>query len=272
MLDQISHQRSRGEARISLTPTGIGTLSQTGSAKVLLPRCHGAAPEIVFLNSSGGLASGDRLDFSAALAPGRVATATTQTAERAYRAEGPRAECTVTLDLGAGARLDWLPQETILFEGAALHRRTRVNLRGDAQFLGIDMFVLGRIAMGETLRRVDLDDRREIRRDGRLVMMDPLRLTDQALGRADHDALLGGARAIGFLTLAGPGVETALPALRDALSHPAVRGAASARPGLVTLRCLAGDGWPLRQQMARLINRIRPGAQLPRVWQIQERS
>ena len=262
-------QRSAGAARVSVDGGRLTGLSQSGSAKALLPRSYGPAPEIVFLNTSGGLTSGDRLDYGVDLGPATRATATTQTAERAYRADGIPAQARVALTVGAGGILDWLPQETILFNGAKLDRETVVDLAEGAHFLGLETIVLGRAAMGETVTRLSLRDRRIIRRNGRVQVFDPFRLDDASLARAAGPALLQGARAVAVLILSAPGAEDQLPALRTALTEPDVTAAASALPGRVILRAHAPDAWPLRRQIARLIQILRPGA-LPRVWQSQE--
>ena len=262
-------QRSAGAARVSVNQGRLTGLSQSGSAKALLPRSYGPAPEIVFLNTSGGLTSGDTLDYRVDLGPATRAVATTQTAERAYRADGIAARARVVLAVGAGGMLDWLPQETILFDGAKLDRETVVDLAEGASFLGLETIVLGRAAMGETLGRLHLFDRRIIRRNGRIEVFDPFRLDDASLARASALALLQGARAVAVLILSAPGAEDQLAALRAALTEPDVTAAASALPGRIILRAHAPDAWPLRRQMARLIDTLRPGA-LPRVWQSQE--
>ncbi|WP_368661313.1 urease accessory protein UreD [Paracoccus sp. (in: a-proteobacteria)] len=256
-------QRSFGQARVALSGGRLAALHQAGSAKAML-RLHGQ-PEVVFLNTSGGLTDGDRLDLSLTLAQG-TATATTQTAERAYRASGPPARVTVSLTAGPGARLSWLPQETILFNDARLHRQTTVDLAPDAAFLGLETIILGRAAMGETVRCLDLTDRRVIRRNGRPLLVDPLRLTDAALDRATG-ALLGGARAMAVLMLVQDGAADALAPVRAVLSEPGVSAAASAWDGRLVVRAVAADGWPLRRQMIRLIETLRPGG-VPRVWQL----
>ncbi len=266
MFDTAPMQRSTGLAEIAMDQGKLTKLSQSGSAKVMLPRSYGPVPEVVFLNTSGGLTAGDRLDYRLTLAPGTCATATTQTAERAYRAEGDPAVAQVALSVGAGGALDWLPQETILFDGAKLDRTTTVDLSGDAAFLGLETIILGRAAMGETLRHLWLRDTRRIIRDGRIELFDPLRMDSAALGRAANPALLAGARAFAVLILSEPRAEDRLPALRAALTEPDVTAAASALPGRVILRAHAPDAWPLRRQMARLIETLRPGG-LPRIWQ-----
>lgn len=259
-------ERVRGAARVALRPGGrLGDLYQQGSAKAILPRVSGA-PEVVFLNTAGGLTGGDRLSYRLDLGAGLRATATTQTAERAYRAGQGRARMDVGFTVGPGGWLDWLPQETILFEGAALVRRTEIRLDPGAKgCLALETLVLGRAAMGETVTRLDLTDDRRVWRGDRLVHADPVRLTDDAL--RPQAAGLGEARAVASLVLLAQGAEDAVEPLARVLDEPGTRAAASALPGRLVLRALAVDSWPLRRLMARALTLLRPGP-LPRVWQM----
>jgi urease accessory protein len=146
------HQRVAGRAAVSFgAGARLTDLAQAGSAKAMMPRMHGRAPEVVFLNTAGGLTGGDRLDYAVDLAGGHV-VATTQTAERAYRSAAGVAEVTTRLTLAPGRTLHWLPQEVILFDGAALDRRLEVEMAGDATLILLETLVLGRAAMGETVR------------------------------------------------------------------------------------------------------------------------
>ncbi|MFD2440165.1 urease accessory protein UreD [Paracoccus kondratievae] len=117
---------------------------------------------------------------------------TTQTAERAYRSVTGRARVSAHYTVADRAHLDLLPQETILFDGAALVREQEVTLTGSATCLWAEVLILGRAAMGETVTRLDLSDRRRISRDGRPVFVENLRLTDRALA-ATGPAMLGAA-------------------------------------------------------------------------------
>ncbi|MDO9524093.1 MAG: urease accessory protein UreD [Gemmobacter sp.] len=261
-------QRSHGRARVALRAGGaLDRMEQAGSAKVILPRVHGPVPEAVFLNTSGGLTSGDRLEFQMDLAAGVRATATTQTAERAYRANGPAAQVRVVAHVGAGGRLDWLPQETILFEASALHRSTEINLAADAACLICETVILGRHAMGETPQACALTDRRVINRANRPVLVETLRLDQTVLAAAHRPGILGGARAFAFVALVAEGAADALAPLRDVLTEPGVIAAATAFDGKCILRLTACDGWPLRRQIIRALAMLRPGHSLPRVWQ-----
>ncbi|WP_435170046.1 urease accessory protein UreD [Falsirhodobacter sp. 1013] len=257
-------ERSAGKAHAALAMQGgrmrLTALRQQGSAKAILPRVEGP-PEVVFLNTSGGLTGGDRLEMSLDVT-GR-AVATTQTAERAYDAGGGVA--TVRVSHRVDGWLDWLPQETILYDRAQVDRITRIDLAPNAGCLMLEMLVLGRAAMGETVRDLHLSDRREVWCDGRPVLLEWLRLNDGALQAGP--AGLAGSRAIATLAMVGPGAEDALDRARAALGVEGVEAAASAFDGKMVVRMRAGDGWPLRRQVAQLLRALR-GAPLPRVWQI----
>lgn len=270
-------QRARGVAMTALSlrrgRTRLDGLRQQGCAKAFLPRQPGA-PEIVFLNTAGGLTGGDRLSYALTLGEGARVTATTQTAERAYAAPGAEAPARldVRLEAGAGARLDWLPQETIIYDGAALERQSEIALDPDAELLMCETLVLGRAAMGESVRRLRLFDRRSVTRDGRPVLVDAVELTDGSLAAVAEEAGLAGARAVALVALVAPGAEDAAQALRALPLPEGVRGAVSGWEGKCVMRLMAGDSWPLRLALAAALRHLRarrgePPA-LPRVWQI----
>lgn len=274
MLDATSqhpprHQRAIGRADVRLKAGPLGAapdrLLQQGSAKAIL--AAGPRPEIVFLNTSGGLTGGDRMSIALELAPGITATATTQTAERAYASGGDTARVDVTMTVGEGAWLDWLPQETILFDGAALEREVTVDLAPGAGCLFLESVILGRHAMGETVEGLMFRDRRAVRRAGRPVWSEPLALDTRCLGRAPGPAILGGARAFATLVLIRPGAGDLLDPLRAVLDQPEVECGASAMEGRLVLRLLAWDGLPLKRQILRALAVLRPDVPLPRVWQ-----
>ena len=268
MLDTLptqTRQRVTGRGAIGLGKR-IRDLHQSGAAKVFLPRVHDATTEVVFLNTAGGLTGGDRLAYQLDLDAGAHALATTQTAERAYASSAGHADLRVDLNVAENARLDCLPQETILFDQSALMRETRVSLAKTSRFLFVETVVLGRAAMGETLASVRFWDRRLIHRAGVPVFVEPLGIDTDVLNRRGNPAILGGARAFATVGFFAPDAETALAPVRQALNHDGVQAAVSAWDGKLILRALAGDGFPLRRQIARVLEILRQGP-LPRVWQ-----
>ena len=262
--------RGRGVGRVSVRlrdgVSRLAGLAQSGSARVFLPQVQGP-PQAVLLNTGGGLAGGDRFDWAAEAEAGADLTVTTQAAERVYRAlPGTEARVTARLTLRAGARLDWLPQETILFERGALTRRLEIDMAEDARLLAVEPLVLGRTAHGETVRDARLADHWRLRRGGRLVWADGLRLT----GAEDGRAALGPHRACATLLLAAPDAAARLDGLRGllagtGLNDGGVEAGASAWDGLLVARMLAPDGRALRARLVPVLEWLR-GAPLPRVW------
>lgn len=264
--NQTQLQRSTGHASVTLGPHGLIDLAQSGSARALLPRSPSGPPEVVFLNTSGGLAAGDDLEFSLNLRASTQAVATTQTAERAYHADRP-AHARVTLQVAKNGWLDWLPQETILFDGARLTRDTTIDLAEGAGGMMLETIILGRHAMGERVSHLHLRDRRIVRRQGRIIHHDALALDDAAVARLEDPAMMGDARALATITIISPHATDLLDRARAAIEGCDVRAAVSAPPGRLILRLLAAEGWPLRRQIVRLLAALRAES-LPRVWQV----
>ena len=262
-------QRSRGSASVGFAcrqgRARLATLQQSGSAKAMLPRVHGPVPEVVFLNTSGGLTGEDRLSYALDIPSETEVTATTQTAERGYASPGPAAHVKVSATVGAGGRLNWLPQETLIYEDANVSRETKVELCGDAACLMVETIVLGRHAMGEVPRRARLTDRRQISRDGRPVWAETLRLDTAALTQTGQPAVLNGARCFAVIALIAPNAPDLTDRIRATLTVSGCRSAASGWDGKLLIRITAEDGWPLRQQVARTLRALAP---LPRVWQM----
>jgi urease accessory protein len=264
-------QRARGRAFVSVAlargASRLTDLAQSGSARVMLPRVGGPDPEAVFLNTSGGLTSGDALAFAMEVGGGARLTATTQTAERAYLARDGAARLTVSAQVGEGARLTWLPQETILFEGADLARETAIDLAPAAVCLLVETVVLGRRAMGETVTAARLRDRRRVTLAGKPLHVEALDLSPGAFPRLAGPAVLGPAHVFASLAMCGAGAEAAAGALRDLPAPDGGLAAVSGWNGRTLVRATATDLWPLKQYLGRVIARL-TGQPLPRVWQM----
>lgn len=248
---------------------------ETGGYRLRLPRAHGGPLEAVIVNTGGGMAGGDRAEFAFAAEAGAAATLTTTAAEKVYRgvhagetaAGGAEAETRVevALRLGAGAALDWLPQETILFDGARLRRRLDVDMAADADLLMAETLVFGRLGMGERMGAGRVRDRWRVRRGGRLALAEDLDLAGDVAGLLDRPALGGGARAAATVAWISPDAEGALDRARAALDAPEVAGGASAWNGLLVARALSPSPRALRAAIVALLSGLR-GRALPRLW------
>jgi urease accessory protein len=247
-------------------PAGLRGLRQSGALRVLFPRGVPGQTLAVTLNTSGGVTGGDRFRLEAEAEKGARLTLTTQAAERIYRAQpGEIGSVETRLHIAPGARLDWLPQETILFDRCALRRRLLVDMAPDASLLLVEPLILGRRAMGEVLTDMRLSDRIEIRRGGDLIFTDATRLTGAVAARMRGQATGGGASAMASVLLAAPGAEARLDRIRAHL--PETGGASLIRPDLIFARLLAGDGFSLRASLLPLLAELHGGA-LPRTWML----
>jgi len=254
--------RFRGQPQL----TRLERLYQEGCAKIRLPRpIDGADPQAILINTAGGLTGGDRLATDVDLGPQAAACVTTQACERVYRSTGADAVVDNRLRLAAGARLAWLPQETILFDGGRLSRRLEADLAGDAELVAVEAILFGRMAMGETLSSGHLHDRWRIRRDGHLLFADDLRVAGDIAALLAPPPALAGRRAMATVLFAGVAPERFLEPAR-AIIGPG--GGASAWNGKFLARLVEETGLALRRRLEPLLTLLLGGRELPKVWQI----
>jgi urease accessory protein len=266
-------QRATGGLRVVFKRrddlTVLDDLRQVGCLKVRFPRVgRDEWTSAVVLNTSGGVAGGDRLDAVFELREGTRATIMAQAAERFYRAL-PGSDAAFVrnrLHVAAGACAEWLPQETLLFDRCALDRRLEVELADDAWFLGVEPLVFGRTAMGERVIWAWLRDGIRVRRGGRWLLHDAVRL-DGEVDAALHRASIGGsARAMATLVYVAPDAEAALDGVRAAFTDNAAEAGASAWNGMLVARILAPDAAALRRATVAALGVLRAPRPLPRVW------
>ena len=270
-----------GIARLSFVRDGqasrLDRRDQRAPLRVLFPRPHDpGVPLAVLVTTSGGLVGGDVLDISVSAGAGAGALVTTQAAEKVYRSEGATCEISVALDAGPGSWLEWLPNETIVFDGARLRRRTVVSLAEDARLLAGEIVVLGRRARGERFTGGLIHDAWEIRRDGRLVWTDSFRLDEDLAVAQAAPAGLAGAAAIASIVCVGRAVEplaAPLGDLAERLSAPDLRIGTTRIGATLLVRLLARDARALRRAFAELWAWLRCEAgglapRLPRLWSI----
>jgi urease accessory protein len=241
---------------------------QSGCLRMRQPKPdHGdIGPCAILINTSGGLADGDRLEQHLRWDAGSAATVTTQAAEKVYRALSSGSVIDTRIEVADGAHAEWLPQETILFDKARLHREARIMLADGVSFLGLEAVVFGRAAMGERMRGGALRDRLRIYRNGRLIYADALEIAGDVEALMRKSAVANGAGAMAVLVHASSEAASLLPAVRDALGSARGRAAASSWNGLLAVRLLAPDGASLRHDIIAALSVLRGGRALPRVW------
>jgi urease accessory protein len=239
---------------------------EDGSLRVRFPNAAPEALEAVFVNTGGGMTGGDRFAIDLALEEGTSLIAGTAAAEKVYRSNGPDAEMAVTLNIAEGARLFWLPQETILFDRARLSRSIDVDLSSGASLLMAEAVVFGRAAHGETMAQGKLVDRWRIRREGRLVYADTARLDGAISEKLSQAAVTNG--GIAFATvLCASGAEDLAQKLEQVRTlDDTFKGEVgiSAWNGVAVARLCAKDGAAMRHDLIAVLAAL--GTPVPRLW------
>lgn len=251
--------------------TGLGRLYYRDPLKVLFPR--GDVPTAALVTTGGGLFGGDIYDIDIHLEENAKAMVTAQAAEKVYRSSGPDCEIHVNLKVDEGAVLEWLPQETILFDQARFRRKTTLDLSSKAQALVGEIIVFGRLASGEEIDQGLLREAWEIKIDDTLIWADALHMEDNFQRQLNHVSAFGGARAIATCVFAGPNAAEQLEAARGFLKEfDGVRLGATAVNGIVICRWLAKDPYQLRKAFGSFWADFRHHTlgrenSLPRLWQ-----
>ena len=247
----------------------LDRLFQQGCAKAILPRTHGAGPRGRCSSTPPAASPAATASTGAstpAPAPRSSRPPRRPSASTARRAAPPGSRPASTS--GAGARLDWLPQETILFDAARLERRLEVDLAADARLTALETLVLGRAAMGETVRPARSPTSGASA--AAAGSSTPRRCGSPATSPARPPApRRSPARA------RSPPSSTSRPAPRPGSTRPAgsspgtpgVTAAASAKPGILIVRFLARRRPPLARRADPLSDGL-PRDPLPRVWSL----
>ncbi|WP_407185694.1 urease accessory protein UreD [Bradyrhizobium centrosematis] len=259
--------RARGAVRFEVHArdgvTRRGALHESGSLRVRFPSPEGEGLSGVFVNTAGGVAGGDSFDIDIAAGEDSRLTLTTAAAEKIYRAPGAAAQLDIALKADAGAHLAWLPQETILFDRARVHRRFDIVLDEAASLLLCEIVVFGRTAMGERMEQGEFVDRWRLRRGGRLVFAETVRLDGNVGAKLARSAVAKGGAAIGTALIV-PGDEALVERIREASDSFAGEVGISAWNGFAMARFCAQDAARLRADMMAVL--ARTGAALPRLW------
>ncbi len=264
-------QRASGESRVAFDlrdgRTRLGDLYQRDPCRVLFPEPEpGEPPQAVLITTSGGVTDGDSLKMAIEVGPGASAVATTQAAEKIYRAAKGGGHCAidVAVRVAEGAALEWLPQETIVFEGARLKRRTGAEVEPGGALLACEMVVLGRAASGERFQSGLLLDSWSVRRPARsqtarLAWTDTLKVEGETPDGAGFGAANALATVIGVWDAPQPHFEKARALLEAAAGVTLVNGVMVAR--------LLGEATAVRSATIRFLTDFR-GRRLPRVWHV----
>lgn len=227
--------------------------------------CHS-----IIIHPPAGIAGGDHLEITTRVNAGASALLTTPGAAKWYRSAGPWAQQHILFEVGAGACLEWLPQETIVFDGALAQWRTDVRLTGDACYFGWEVICFGRTGSGESYTRGECRARTWIERDGRALWVE--RANIEGGGAAlTSAAVLAGQPVVGTFIVAAPTIERDLMLACREPRPASGEGAVTSMPGLLVARYLGASSEAARNYFMQCWRILRPvlterEASEPRIW------
>jgi urease accessory protein len=226
--------------------------------------CHA-----IVVHPPAGIAGGDELEFSARASEGAAALLTTPGAGKWYRSGGAWARQRLAFDARDGACIEWLPQETIVYDGALADIRTEVRLAGSACFIGWEIVCFGRTGSGERFERGECRLETALRRDGKLLRLERGRI-DGGGALLDSPAGMAGEPVCGTLLASAAGLEDLLAPCREAQPESGA-GAATLLPGVMVARYLGSSSESAKRYFAHLWRILRPAiagieAHEPRIW------
>ncbi len=265
--DHFAANRARGVVKFDVAlidgKTRRRELHESGSLRVRFPSPEDRGLSAVFVNTAGGVAGGDAFGIDIFLSDNARLAVTTAAAEKVYRSHGPASQLDISLKVDAGAHLAWMPQETILFDQARVARRIDIDLAETSSLVLCEMVVFGRAAMGETMREGQFVDRWRLRRGGKLVFAETIRLDGDIGTVLAKRAVAHGGVAIGTALIV-PGDEALLERIRETAKSFGGEVGLSAWNGFALARFCAQDAMSLRADMIAVLRAA--GAVLPRLW------
>jgi urease accessory protein len=265
----LDQPRAIGTAHVSAKKTATGSvidgLRQSGAYKVLFPR-QPHVLEAIVVNTAGGVTGGDAFELQAVAGSGSRLMITTQAAERGYAAQvGQMGRIVTTLKAEKQSLLYWLPQETILYNRAAINRMLMADISPGARFLMVEPILFGRHAMGEDVTELAFHDRVNIRRAGQPLYRDGLKLNGNLAEQMDRPAIGQGVRAMASLVYVAPDAAGKIDTLRQ---HFGPQGGASLLgEDVLVARILAEDGFDLRRSLVPALENLTENT-LPQSWRL----
>lgn len=269
-------QRADGFGRVLVSGSQRGTfvvdVYQRSPVRVMFPGIRGSAvKEGVLINTAGGIAGGDLLKYDVTALPNASLVLTSQAAEKVYRALNIPAQISTKLKVHDGAKLAWLPQETIVFNWARLSRETEIDVNSGSEVLALEWLVLGRAAYGEKVVGGHISDSWRVMKDGRLVWADSFRISDDTFPHLHRKALLSNFKAIATLIYYGPDLESRLELLREIGPFPRCHQATTLVGGVIVVRFAAEFSSDLRLGLSNFLRHLGPelgggSFRVPKMW------
>jgi urease accessory protein len=237
--------------------------------KALYPEGESVCHSII-VHPPGGIAGGDRLELSTFVDRAAHSLLTTPGAAKWYRSSGPLATQQIKFDVAEDAALEWLPHETIVFDGALARQQTEIRLSAGARYIGWEVLCLGRSGAGERFTHGQWHARTFIERSGKALFLERAVL-DGGNGADSSPVLLANHSVVGTLIAAAPQFSSELLALCRQAAPENGSAAVTLLPGIFVARYLGDSSEAAKRYFVALWRMLRPAllgkaAVEPRIW------
>jgi urease accessory protein len=253
--------------------------SHSGPLRLLKPlypegdaNCHA-----VIVHPPGGIVAGDELATHVAVESGAHGVVTTPGAQKWYRSASSGARAATALGVADDATLEWLPQESIVFNGAIARQDLTIRLHARSRLFAWEIVCFGRATRRERFEKGRFRQRIVIERNGAALWQEHTALEgDHALfnspiGFGGHTVTATAWIAIGSDHVDEPRDQKFTEAARGALETYELAGASNPAPGFFVVKALGSDAESVRELLIRVWSRIRfeafgVHAERPRIW------
>ena len=270
---------TKGKAKLSFEvdvngKTRLNELYHSDPLRILFPNIPDKdILQAALVNISGGLVGGDKISVDMQIGRNAKALIASQSAEKVYRSAGADTEMEIKITVKPGSWLEFLPQETILFQGSRLRRQIKVSIEGDGSLVAGEILVFGRRGHGEYFKNGLIHESWEIERDGRLLWADTLHMDKNIGSTINHPACFDGAVGMATLIYNGPNATDNLAVIQNLLadSNRDILSSVTCINGVMIIRWIGKNSLDLRNEFGAFWSAFRNKiadlpAKLPRLW------
>lgn len=240
-------------------------IHQSGAARVRFPLGLDHTPEAVLINTSGGMTDGDQFTVNVNVKEDAQIRVTSQANEKIYRSRGDYSIIDTKIEVANKAKLHWLPQETIIFNGGRLRRKADIDLHKGSELIAVEAIILGRSAMNETVLKGEIQEEWCVKLDNKLHFIDRTHLGPNIHSTFKALSIGQGFGALATILIFGENSTIWVRKLKELEGGDDAFIGVSELGQLSLLRVLSRDGASLRETLLSVLNIINPQI-IPRVW------
>ncbi len=270
-LKKIKDQRCLGYIKILIDSytkekTFLKVHREQGNLKARLIQNYNLNDELIIINTAGGLTSGDVNVNLIKISDNIKINITTQSMEKIYKCNNFSANCYTNIIVGAHSYVSWLPLETIFFDGGNLRRRINIDLGNKSTFLGVETIIFGRQAMGEIIKKGNLDDAWQIFQNGKLLYSDFNRINGNIHRLLSNTLIMRGHNIFCNIVFVGKKIKIYKKKISNYLANSRYFAGVSLVNGVLLLKVLVKDISEIRVFLDNLISMFDENFNLPKLW------